>query len=67
MTKEEMIAAGLQRVSHAARFLGLSRSKIYDLMHEGHLPYVMIGRSRRVPIAAVQALALDNLFIGKQE
>jgi excisionase family DNA binding protein len=51
----------LQRVTHAARFLGVSRSKIYDLMNEGRLPYVLIGRTRRVPIRAVQALALDNL------
>jgi excisionase family DNA binding protein len=60
MTKEEMIQAGLQRVYHAARFLGISRGKLYDLMNEGRLPYVLIGRSRRLPIQAVQALALDN-------
>lgn len=61
MTNEEMIGQGLQRITQAARFLGISRSKIYDLMNEGRLPDVLIGRTRRVPIRAVQALALDNL------
>jgi excisionase family DNA binding protein len=59
MTNEEKIGQGLQRVTQAARFLGISRSKVYDLMNEGRLPYVL--RTRRVPIRAVQALALDNL------
>jgi excisionase family DNA binding protein len=66
ITKEEMIGAGLQRVSQAAQFLGISRSKIYELMNEGRLPYVLIGRSRRVPIMAVQALALENLIIDEK-
>ena len=66
MTKQEMIGSGLQRVSHAAQFLGISRSKIYELMNEGRLPFVIIGRSRRLPIKAVEALALDHLVNGDQ-
>jgi hypothetical protein len=45
MTNEELIGQGLQRI-HAARFLGISRSKIYDLMNEGRLPYVLSPRAR---------------------
>lgn len=39
---------GLMRVPEVARFLGLSRSKVYGLMESGDLGYVKIGKSRRV-------------------
>jgi excisionase family DNA binding protein len=67
MTKLELIGRGLQRVSHAAKFLGISRTKIYELMDEGVLPYVLIGRSRRLPIRAVEELAMENLVLDRQK
>ena len=33
----------------------LSRSRVYDLMRKRELVSVRIGRSRRVPVVAVQA------------
>jgi excisionase family DNA binding protein len=46
---------GLLRVEEAADWLGLSRTKAYELVYRGSLPSVTIGRSRRVPVAALQA------------
>ena len=38
----------LRRVTEVARCLSLSRSSIYQLMDRGELPYVKIGKSRRI-------------------
>jgi excisionase family DNA binding protein len=46
---------GLLRVEEAAEWLGLSRTKAYELVYRGTLPSVTIGRSRRVPVAALEA------------
>ena len=45
----------LLRVEEAAQWLGLGRTKAYELVYRGLLPSVTIGRSRRVPFAALQA------------
>ena len=57
----ELISDGLERISAAAAFLGMSRSNVYRLIHEGVLPSVKIGKSRRVPIRAVRDLVLNNM------
>lgn len=44
----------LLRVEEAARFLSLGRSKTYALLATGELPVVRIGRSVRVPVAALR-------------
>jgi len=46
----------LLRVPHVAQQLAMSRSAIYQLMDSGRLAYVKIGRSRRIPVEAVDAL-----------
>jgi excisionase family DNA binding protein len=46
---------GLLRVEEAAEWLGLGRTKAYELVYRGILPSVTIGRSRRVPVAALHA------------
>lgn len=55
---------GLLRVEEAAAWLGLGRTKTYELVARGELPSVCIGRSRRVPLSALQTfverLALDG-------
>lgn len=45
----------LLRVDEAAEALGVSRSQVYVLIARGQLDAVTIGRSRRVPVEAVQA------------
>jgi len=59
--REALCRDGLMAVKEAAGFLGLSRSKLYELMDNGQLPYVKIGRSRRVPRQAVVELAARGL------
>jgi excisionase family DNA binding protein len=62
INEHELVSGGLQRISEAARFLGVSRSLVYQLINSGVLPTVRIGRSRRIPIRAVHELAATNLF-----
>lgn len=45
----------------AGTVLGVGRSRVYDLMRTRQLPSVRIGKSRRVPAAAVQAF-VDELM-----
>lgn len=52
---------GLLRVEEAAEWLGISRTKAYDLVYRGTLRSVTIGRSRRVPVAALEAF-VDRLL-----
>ena len=43
----------LLKPEDAARALGLGRSKIFELMSQGRLKSVSVGRSRRIPEAAL--------------
>jgi excisionase family DNA binding protein len=52
-----LMADGLTSVSEAGRFLGLSRTTLYELMDAGELPYCKIGGARRIPRKALVALA----------
>jgi len=46
--------------SEAADALGLGRSKTYQLIADGTLPSVRIGKSIRVPIEALRRWAADQ-------
>jgi excisionase family DNA binding protein len=61
INNQQIVKDGLERVTDAARFLGVSRSLIYKLLDEGVLPSVKIGNSRRIPIRAVRDLAAGLL------
>ena len=39
----------------AADMLNIGRSKVFEMMKDGRLPSVQIGRSRRIPTAALEA------------
>lgn len=43
----------LLRATEVARLLGLSRSKVYQMMSEGTLPIIRIDRAIRVPREAL--------------
>jgi excisionase family DNA binding protein len=45
---------GLLKIEEAARVLSLGRSKTYQLVMEGAIPSIHIGRSRRIPAAALE-------------
>ncbi len=67
MTSEptHLVADGLMTVQEAAGFLRLSRSTVYTLMDQGELPFVKLGRSRRIPRRAVIQLAARALRGGE--
>jgi len=44
----------LLRPAEAAEVLGVGRSKIYALLAAGELPGVRVGKSVRVPVAALE-------------
>ena len=44
----------LLRVEEVAEAIGLSRAKVYELLTEGRIPSVKIGRSRRIPVSALK-------------
>lgn len=39
----------------AARSLGISRSSLYELLSRDEIESIKIGRSRRIPIAAIDS------------
>ncbi len=45
----------LYHVEEAARILGIGRSKAYQLAASGGIPTVRIGKSVRIPAAALEA------------
>lgn len=50
----------LLRLPEAAEVLGLGRSTLYALVARGELPVVRMGRSVRVPAAALEAWVSQN-------
>jgi excisionase family DNA binding protein len=44
----------LLRPTEAARLLGISRSKLYELLAAGEIPTIHIGRSVRIPLAQLK-------------
>ncbi|MFI5365947.1 MAG: helix-turn-helix domain-containing protein [Candidatus Binatia bacterium] len=64
-SETELVRDGLAGLGEAERFLGVSRSTIYVLMESGQLPYVKIGRARRIPRRALVQLAADNVRGGR--
>jgi excisionase family DNA binding protein len=59
-----VIDEGFVDVRFAARFLGVSRSKVYGMMDNGELMYAKFGRSRRVPRRALLEVAEKSLVRG---
>ena len=59
----DQLDSGLQPVNKVARFLSLSRSKVYSLMETGELPYVKLGKSRRVRWEDVLQLVARNTVV----
>jgi excisionase family DNA binding protein len=45
----------LVSIPEAGRILGISRSKLYDLLRSGNVPSVYIGRSRRIRIKDLES------------
>lgn len=50
----------LIRVSVAAKHLAVSKAKIYGMMDSGILPYVKLGKSRRIARGVLNELIATN-------
>ncbi|MEX0717798.1 MAG: helix-turn-helix domain-containing protein [Planctomycetaceae bacterium] len=57
----------LLTVREAADRLALGRSTLYNLMDRGALPYVKIGRARRIPPQALERLVRESLVVRDSE
>jgi excisionase family DNA binding protein len=44
-----LLQDGFATVAEAAKFLGLCRAKVYQLMEQGELASAKFGKSRRIP------------------
>jgi excisionase family DNA binding protein len=55
-----MVERLMFRPIEAADAIGVSRSKIYELISAGEIPSVTVGKSVRVPVAAL------NEWIGRR-
>jgi len=53
----DLMRDGLLTSKEAAKFLAISRTKIYEAMSSGDLPYVKLGKTRRIPKVAVRIYA----------
>jgi excisionase family DNA binding protein len=51
----------LLTVEQAAAYAAISRSRMYELVAQGTIPSVKIGKSRRVPRAAVESWVAQML------
>ncbi len=51
----------LLRVGEAAKLLSVSRSRAYELIHQGKIPSLDLGGTIRVPYDALQAIVRDSL------
>jgi len=51
----------LLTIPEAAASLGISRSLVYELVQMGTIATIKIGRSRRVPVAALEDFIAQQL------
>jgi excisionase family DNA binding protein len=59
--RRDLMERLLLRPVEAAEAIGISRSKIYELLASGDLPSVRIGASVRVPVEALRAWIAEQL------
>jgi excisionase family DNA binding protein len=57
----------LLRPAEAAEVIGLGRSKMYELLAKGIVPSIKIGKSVRVPVAALRKWVEQQLQEQTQE
>ncbi len=59
----DVLRDGFVPVSAAAKFLGISRAKVYQLMESGEILFAKFGKSRRIPLRALHRYA-ENCLVG---
>lgn len=61
----QIVGDGLLRLGEAEKFLAVSRYLLYELMDRGDLPFVMVGKRRRIPRKALMDYAQKNLVLAE--
>jgi excisionase family DNA binding protein len=62
----DLMAKGTVTVKKATEEYGLGRSRLYELMMDGSLPYSQVGSRRLIPRVALDNLIAANL-VGVEE
>ena len=65
MKAYQILAEGMERVSVAAKRLGIDRNTLYRWIHCGKVPYTQIHGVYRVPSRAVNELLRAGLQLGR--
>ena len=63
---EKYLTSEVKLIPEVAHHLAVSRSKVYQLMESNQLPYIKLGRCRRVYWADVHALLATNRIGGSE-
>lgn len=66
LSRQEMVSEGFVSVANAAKFLSVSRAKVYEMMAAGELAYAKFGKSRRLPLRALNEYAQRAITAGNQ-
>lgn len=56
-----LVAEGRLTIAETSTFLRVSRATVYNLMDRGELPFVEVGRARRIPKRSVLQFAAQAL------
>ena len=60
-TSEELLSEGTVTVAGATREFGLGRTRLYQWMGNGQLPYSQVGAKRLIPRVAIRRLIAAGL------
>lgn len=59
-----MAGKGALNVDELASYLGISRTKAYELVHMSGFPKIRLGRRLLVPVAALEKWLVDEAMAG---
>lgn len=64
--KLTIVSEGLVSTEEACRFLGIRRSKLYQEMEKGAIPFVKLGARRLIPVRALKEYAAERLVVVRE-
>jgi excisionase family DNA binding protein len=56
----DLMSEGLVTIKEAMDFLGIRRTKFYELLAQEEIPHVKIGKASRIPKVALKIFALKG-------
>jgi excisionase family DNA binding protein len=59
----DLVSEGLLRITETEKLTGMSRATLYRMMESGELPYVQLGKKRRIPRRALAELLAKHLVV----